>query len=121
MEIKKRQWHEFIEDMMEACEKVLTETKDMDKETFLSNKEIYHNTLKNIETMGLSAFYLPPVILDMHPRVSWRQLMAIGYAVKESKSLWGIEDAVIWSIIQETIPELLPTLHKVSKKNNIFS
>ena len=105
---------EYIEDMIQSCEEILEDTKELDIKDFLAdaNRSIYKATLTDIRIIGRSAYHLLPYgIFDLyHPEIPWRQLIATSYVLEQSTLNWSIHGTVIWSIVQETIPKLLPIL-----------
>ena len=68
----------------------------------------YDATVRNLELVGEAATYVPESVRRDHPEIPWRMVIATrnqlihGYV--------GIDDDVLWSIVQTDIPALLASL-----------
>jgi uncharacterized protein with HEPN domain len=103
-----RQWRFYVEDMIGFCERVHSFTTGICKEDFLAEPMRYDATVRNIELIGEAATHVPLDVRQAVENIPWRMMIATrnqlihGYA--------GIDDDVLWSIIQTDVPELLTTL-----------
>jgi uncharacterized protein with HEPN domain len=108
-----REWHFYIEDMVSFCERVQTFTGGISRDDFLAEQMRYDATVRNIELIGEAAIHVPAFIRQATENIPWRMVIATrnqlihGYA--------GIDDDVLWSIIQTDIPELLTALRELQK------
>ena len=106
-----REWRFYVEDMQKFCDKVLTYTAGLDKQTFLSEQRTYDATLRNLELIGEAATHVPDEVRRAHSDIPWhaiiemRNRLAHGYL--------HISDDVIWSIIQDAIPGLVSSLRNL--------
>jgi uncharacterized protein with HEPN domain len=73
----------------------------------------YDATVRNLELMGEAATHIPPTIREAHPAIPWRQIIATRNRLIHG--YLGIDNDILWSIIQDDIPALLPQL-KVLKE-----
>ena len=106
-----RPWRLFVEDMVEFAHKALSYNKDVEKESFVSRSLTYDATLRSIELIGEAANNVPQEIQDEHPEIEWR--LIIGVRNRIAHYYWGIDDDVIWDIVQTDIPSLLPKLERL--------
>ncbi|MGD1851723.1 MAG: DUF86 domain-containing protein [Cyanophyceae cyanobacterium] len=97
--------------MIQFSEKVLRYTEHQTKQDFLENDLHYDATLRNLALIGEAANQIPSEIRDQYPQVTWRQI--IGTRNRIIHDYLGIDDDVIWSIITDDIPTLLPTLKSI--------
>jgi uncharacterized protein with HEPN domain len=103
-----REWRFYIEDMIGFCERVQSFTKGISREDFVTEPMCYDATVRNIELIGEAATHVPPSIRQAAENVPWRMVIATrnqlihGYA--------GIDDDILWSIIETDIPALLQEL-----------
>ncbi len=103
-----REWRFYVEDMIGFCERVQSFTSGISRDDFLSEPMRYDATVRNIELIGEAATHVPAAIRQAAENVPWRMMIATrnqlihGYA--------GIDDEVLWSIIQTDVPTLLASL-----------
>jgi uncharacterized protein with HEPN domain len=103
-----REWRFYIDDMIGFCERVLSFTQGIRREDFVTEPMRYDATVRNIELIGEAATHVPASILQATQRIPWRRLIATrnqlihGYA--------GIDEDILWSMIETDIPALLQEL-----------
>lgn len=101
-----REWRCFVKDMIGFCETVLSYTDGLDRKTFVANTPVYDASLRNIELIGEAATHVPDSIRVQYPEIPWRSIVGI----RERITNVYLDDDIIWSVIQEDIPQLLPKL-----------
>ena len=106
-----RPWRLFVEDMVEFAHKARSDNKGVEKESFVSRSSIYDATLRCIELIGEAANNVPKEVQAAHPEIEWR--LIIGGRNRIAHYYWGIDDDVIWDIVQTDIPSLLPKLERL--------
>ena len=105
---RQREWRCFIEDMIGFCERVLSYTDGLDRKTFVANTLVYDASLRNIELIGEAATRVPDSIRVQYPEIPWRSI--VGMRNHIIHVYLGVDDDIIWSVIREDIPLLLPKL-----------
>lgn len=108
-----RGWHFYVRDMIEFAEKVLVFAGEMDRDTFVGDALTYDATLRNLELIGEAATHIPEAVRKTHPEVPWRTI--IGTRNRLAHAYLGIDNDVIWDVIQHDIPALLPALRRISE------
>ena len=103
-----REWRFHVTDMIEFGEKVLAYTEGMDQATFVADALTYDATLRNLELIGEAATHVPSDVRTAHPEIQWRRI--IGTRNRVVHGYLGIDDDVVWDIIQTDVPKLLPAL-----------
>lgn len=103
-----RDWRPYVQDMVEFGERVAAYVEGLDQQAFTADLRTYDATLRNIELIGEAATHVPECVRDAHPEIAWRQI--IGTRNRLAHGYLGIDDDVIWDIIQTDIPELLTAL-----------
>jgi uncharacterized protein with HEPN domain len=107
----RREWRFYIKDMLEYCEKVIFYTDGMNQEAFEASNLTYDATLRNIELIGEAATHIPPEIREEHPDIPWRMIIATRNQLIHG--YLGIDNDIVWSIIQTEIPELINQLSRI--------
>ena len=105
-----REWRCYVRDMKEFSERVLSYTRGLDIDSFVTDRRTYDATLRNIELIGEAATHVPDV-RESHPDVPWREI--IGVRNRLAHGYLRIADSVIWSIVHDAVPDLLPTLGRI--------
>ena len=106
-----RDWRLYAGDMIEFAEKVLAYTSGMEQATFVADSLTYDATLRNMELIGEAAAHIPNEIRDKYPEIQWRSIVATRNRL--AHGYLGLDDDVIWDIIQTDITELLPALRNL--------
>ena len=105
-----RSWRLYIEDMISCGEKLLAYTEGMTHAAFLADSRTYDAVLRNLELIGEAATHVPIGVRESSPQVEWRNI--IGVRNRVAHGYLGIDDDVIWDIIQNNIPRLLAELRR---------
>lgn len=108
-----RQWSLYVADMIRSAERVLEYTRGMDQPTFVEDRLRYDATIRNLEILGEAAAQIPDSVRDAYPEIPWRQVVATRNVLIHGYS--GIDDDVLWNIVQEDVPSLLEALRRLSK------
>ena len=103
-----RNWRMYIQDMIEFAERVLSYTQGLDKGTFLADQRTYDATMRNIQLIGESATHILEEVREAHTEIAWRSI--IGARNRVAHAYLGIDDDVVWDIVQADIPILLSSL-----------
>ena len=106
-----RSWRLYIQDMIEFGEKVLSYTDGLDQEAFIAETLVYDAALRNLELIGEAATHIPAEVREAHPEIQWRRVIATRNRLAHGYS--GIDDDIIWDIIQTDVPKLLPALQNL--------
>jgi len=104
----RREWRFYLDDMIDFAGKVLAYTEGLDQSGFVASERTYDATLRNLELIGEAATHIPDDIRVAHPEIPWR--MVIATRNRLIHGYLGIDDEILWSIIRDEIPGLLPLL-----------
>ena len=110
-----REWRFYVDDMIGFCERVQSFTRGITQAEFVNEPMRYDATVRNIELIGEAATHVPTNIRQTAQNIPWRMVIAArnqlihGYA--------GIDDDVLWSMIETDVPALLSALLEMRKAN----
>ncbi len=107
-----REWFFYVEDMRGFAEKVLAYTDGMEYRQFIASNVTYDAVLRNLELIGEAATHIPNDIRAAHDDIPWRLIIALRNRLIHA--YLGIDNATIWSLIQDDVPMLLEKLQKFS-------
>jgi uncharacterized protein with HEPN domain len=108
-----REWRFYIDDMIGFCRKVLAYTQGLDATTFPASGVSYDATLRNIELIGEAATHIPDAVRAAHPDIAWRKVIATRNRLIHG--YLGIDNDVLWSIVESDIPQLLSQLQTIER------
>ena len=101
----------YLHDMLDACEKIVAYTTGMDQAAFLGDGRTYDAALRNLIVLGEAAAHVSNTIRTGHPEIPWRDI--IGARNRIIHAYIGIDDDLIWIMVQRSVPGLIPQLHAV--------
>ena len=111
-----REWRFYVNDMIEFAEKILSYTEGMDQAAFVADSLRYDATIRNLELIGEAAIHVPRSVRDTFPDVPWRAI--VGLRNRLIHGYEGIDNDIIWTIIQDAVPKLLPALRNLLNTTN---
>ena len=106
-----RDWCMYVGDMIEFGERVLSYAAGLNQDAFIADRRTYDATLRNIELIGEAATHVPDDVRESHPEIEWRRI--IGARNRVAHAYQGIDDDVVWDIVQTDVPDLLPKLRRL--------
>ena len=110
-----REWLFYIDDMIMFSEKVLSYTENLVQIEFEANSLIYDATLRNLELIGEAATHIPSEIRTTYSHIAWRQIIALRNRLIHA--YLGLDNDIVWSVIQTDIPELLLALKQLKSNS----
>ena len=78
---------------------------------FVADTLTYDATLRNLELIGEAATHIPSEVREAHSEIQWRDIIATRNRL--AHGYLGIDNDVIWDIIQNDVPKLLPALRNL--------
>ncbi|MCP5099288.1 MAG: DUF86 domain-containing protein [Chloroflexi bacterium] len=106
-----RDYHFFLQDILTSCEKVMVYTDNLSREQFFENDLVYDATLRNIEIIGEASKQIPTQVRNNYPQVEWRKISGMRDIVVHV--YFGIDHNIVWDVISNKIPELLPQIKQI--------
>jgi len=106
-----RDWRLYVDDMRQACRKVLRYTQGLDLEGLRRDEKAYDAVVRNLEVIGEAAKHIPQAVRAQMPGIEWRKIAGLRDVL--AHAYFGIDDAVLWDLIQEKVPPLLDALEQI--------
>ena len=103
--MSKRSTQFLLEDILEACQKILSYTSGMSFEEFTTNNLIIDAVARNFEIIGEATGRLPEDFRSAHPEIEWQFIIALRNRIIHE--YFGINYEIIWNIREENIPVLI--------------
>ncbi|QTN28931.1 DUF86 domain-containing protein [Rhodoferax sp. AJA081-3] len=106
--MSEREWRFYITDMVGFCEKVLAFTQGLQQAQFVADAMRFDATVRNLELVGEAASHIPQDVRNAHPTIPWRMLIATRNQLIHG--YLGLDNDILWSIVQTDVPVLLQQL-----------
>ena len=69
-----RLFNDYLEDMVEACQKALRFTSGMTREDFDEDEKTQFAVIRSLEIIGDAAKKIPMEVKDNYPEIPWREI-----------------------------------------------
>lgn len=100
----KRDYLDYLRDMLDAAEKASAFTAGMDVETFKADPKTVFAVVRALEIIGEAAKRIPPVVRQRYPSLSWRAMAGMRDKLSHDYSTVNLE--VVWRTVQDDLSPL---------------
>ncbi|MBU0519389.1 DUF86 domain-containing protein [bacterium] len=104
----------FIEDILEAINKIDSYIKGLKFDAFKENELVIDAVVRNIEIIGEASKHIPQEIKKEHSEVPWNKMVGLRNIIIHE--YFGIDLEIIWHIITVNLPETKPYITELLKK-----
>jgi uncharacterized protein with HEPN domain len=94
----------YLEDIVNSCDKIFRFTQGFTLDDLLRDEKTYDAVIRNLEIIGEAAKHVSDPIRGKIPEVEWRK--AAGLRDMLSHVYFGIDNNILWNVIQSKIPHL---------------
>ena len=109
----KREYEDYLQDMLENAEKALSFVQGMDYDGFCTDDKAVYAVIRALEIIGEAARQIPENIRQANPEIQWREIAAMRN--KLTHEYFGVNTKVIWRTVHEDLPVIIPLLKKMLK------
>ena len=110
-----RDWRLYLEDIRNSCRRIEEYVGEMCREEFLADTKTYDAVVRNLEIVGEAARHIPEEVARMTPVIDWRRIADMRNVL--AHAYFGIDDDILWDVIQNHRPMLLAAVEKVLDSN----
>lgn len=107
----KREFLDYLDDIVDAMDKVEDFTKDMKYEEFIEDDKTTFAVIRALEIIGEAVKKMPPSIKKQHPQIPWKDMA--GMRDKLIHEYFGVKTKVVWETIKQDIPPLKPLFQRI--------
>lgn len=115
--MSEREWYFHLNDMLKFAENVVVYSDGLTLEIFESTGLNYDATVRNLELIGEAATHIPEEIRDEYDFIPWRQIIATRNRLIHG--YLGIDNDILWNIIQNDIPSIIKELQKMTRSLDV--
>ena len=101
----------FIEDTLEAINKIESYINDLDYESFSQNNMVIDAVIRNLEIIGEAIKNISDDVKKKYPTVPWKRMVGLRNII--THAYFGIDLENIWKIITQNISEVKPDIIKI--------
>ena len=109
----KREYEDYLQDMLENAEKALSFVQGMDYDSFCTDDKAVYAVIRAFEIIGEAARQIPENVRQSNPEIQWREIAAMRN--KLTHEYFGVNTKVIWRTVHEDLPVIIPFLKKMLK------
>lgn len=109
----KRSPHLFVDDILEAMNKIERYTEGLTYDDFIEQDMVVDAVVRNLEIIGEAAKHIPLTIQKQFPSIPWKRMIGLRNII--SHGYFGIDMSIIWEIITQNLPETKPLIFEMRK------
>ena len=94
----------FLDDIVEACEKVTRYTAAMTSETFRGDDKTIDAVVRNLEVIGEAAKKIPEDLRLQMSNVDWQRIAGLRDVLIHQ--YFGIDLDIVWDVVRTKVPAL---------------
>jgi len=94
----------FLQDILLSCEKISGYIENLTFEQLLEDSKTYDAVVRNLEIIGEAAKNIPQETKSKMPTIDWRNIAGMRDIL--THVYFGIDNDILWDVIQNKIPEL---------------
>ncbi|QID32346.1 HepT-like ribonuclease domain-containing protein [Pampinifervens florentissimum] len=103
-EMPKRDYREYIKDILQECEFVRKYTQGIEYEDFLESDLLRHAVVRALEVIGEAVKNLPNELLEKYPQIEWKRVK--GMRDRLAHAYFGVDYELLWKVVKEELPIL---------------
>lgn len=109
--MKKRDYGDFVQDILESVNDVGNFIEGMDFKEFIKDKKTIYSVVRAIEIIGEATKNIPEQIRKSYPGVPWKKMA--GMRDRLVHEYFGIDLEILWATAKEDVPQLRGPVSKV--------
>ena len=94
----------YVEDILEAIEKIKRYTEGMDFDDFVEDEKTVDAVIRNLEIIGEAVKNLPEEFKAMYPDLPWREIA--GMRDRLIHAYFGVDLSIVWYTIKNDLDEI---------------
>ena len=113
----KRVFNLYLQDILEAIERVEQYTQGMNLEEFSKSKITMDAVLRNLEIIGEAATQLLTDKKEKYNKVPWEDIQ--NFRIVAAHHYWKIDKVTIWDIIENQLNTLSQQIQEILEKEDL--
>ena len=97
----------YLDDILEAIEKILLYTARMDFGKFAGDSKTVDAVVHNLAVIGEASRNLPNDVKEAAPNIEWKKIVSLRNILVHE--YFGVSKEVVWDIVKNKLPALSET------------
>lgn len=106
-----RDYRLYLEDVREACEKVMRYIRGMTFAQFIQDEKTFDAVVRNLAIIGEAIKHVPTEVRSRYPGVEWRKIAGLRDVV--THDYFGVDEDILWDVVQHEVPTLLGQIVRI--------
>jgi uncharacterized protein with HEPN domain len=107
----------LLSDIKESIENIISFTSDFSFEMYCTDIKTIHAVQHNFMIIGEAAARVSDEYKELHKQINWRQVKDFRNVIVHD--YFGIDNSIVWDIIQLHLPELKLRIDELLLKENL--
>ncbi len=104
----------YVKDIIEAIRSIEDFIGDMDFNEFKSDDKTTSAVVRKLEIIGEATKNLPESVTQNYPDLPWQDMART--RDKISHAYFEVDYEIVWKVIKEKLPDLVPNLQQIMKE-----
>jgi uncharacterized protein with HEPN domain len=101
----------YLDELIEAAQRACEFGHGLERERYQPGGMAFEAIIRQIEIIGKAAAHIPEELQADAPEIPWGNL--IGMRNRLIHGYFAIDPDIVWSVVQDKLPALLPPLKKL--------
>jgi uncharacterized protein with HEPN domain len=110
-----REWQVYIEDIVEAVDRIMRYSAPLTAETFGTNTLVVDAVVRNFTVIGEAARNVPPQVEERYPHVAWAKMRGMRNVVVHV--YFSVDVDIVWDAATPDPPPLVAALRVILAEN----
>ena len=109
--MKKREYRDYLHDILDAVNDVESFVEGMSFEQFEKDRKTLNAVVRSIEIIGEAAKNIPVDMREKYGKLPWKKM--IGMRDKVIHGYFGVEIKTVWNTVKNDLPPLKQLVQKM--------
>jgi uncharacterized protein with HEPN domain len=110
--MSKRRDADLIQDILESINRINTYTENISFQEFSDDYKSQDAVIRNLEILGEAVKLLSTETKEKYAQMPWKDIT--GTRDRLIHDYFGVNIDIVWDIIKNELPQLIPVLNKIS-------
>lgn len=102
--MNKRDYWDYLQDILEAIQEIANFIAGMDFETFTKDRKTINAVVRSTKVIGEAATEIPKSLQNRYPNIPWKKMATMSNTLIHK--YFGIDLEILWEVASEDIPSL---------------